>query len=202
MKTIKQRSGLCPQNKDGERFLLNNCPFPSGPRLTGWEEETRGDRGVHVVSLQQTHTHTHTDHKHSPKWRELQEHMRRLWGWGDVGTLMNHHSLITVATALSWPSTLHQNKAHIHTIYTHSQTVTTMSTHTHTHTHTQTTSAHVNMSRFTSKFPLGSCVLDKTSVTLMHHEACVCVCVCVRVFMRGLWLDLCFLRPLTRVYPS
>lgn len=35
MKTKKQRSGLCPQNKDGERGFFYNWPFPSGPRLTG-----------------------------------------------------------------------------------------------------------------------------------------------------------------------
>lgn len=33
MKTKKKRSGLCPQNKDGERGFYN-WPFPPGPRLT------------------------------------------------------------------------------------------------------------------------------------------------------------------------
>lgn len=37
-KKKKQRSGLCPQNKDGERlffFFFLNWPFPLGPRLSG-----------------------------------------------------------------------------------------------------------------------------------------------------------------------
>lgn len=59
MKTKKQRSGLCPQNKDGERVFFIIGLFLWVPDSLA-ERRRQGDRGVHVVSLQRTHIHAQT----------------------------------------------------------------------------------------------------------------------------------------------
>ena len=122
------------------------------------ERRRQGDRDVYEVSLSlslqhthtfshtHTHTHTHTDRKDGPDCGGLQEHIMRVWDRGDVETSINHHRLITVATALLLAGHIIP-KQNTHTItpkapHTHkSLTKTSDTTHTHTHTNTHTHSS-------------------------------------------------------------
>ena len=139
----KAKKWFMPAEQRWREGFFYNWPFPSGPRLPGWEEETGGQRSVWSLSLQHTHTHSHTqrDRKDGPDCGGLQEHIMRVWDRGDVETSINHHRLITVATALLLAGHIIP-KQNTHTItpkapHTHkSLTKTSEKTHTHTHTHT------------------------------------------------------------------
>lgn len=107
----------CQKAKEGERMKTKKAKKWFMPTEQRWREgfffyiiglflrvpdslaerRRQGGKGVHVVSPQHTHAHTQTT---TTVQRGLQEDIRRVCDRGDVGTLINHHRLITVATAL------------------------------------------------------------------------------------------------------
>lgn len=91
----KQRSGLCPQNKDGERVFFFFFIIGLFLRVPDSLAERRRRGGQ---SAQRAHAHRHTTDR-------LQEDVRRV---GDVGSLINHQRLITVAT----PNKTHKRLTH------------------------------------------------------------------------------------------
>lgn len=151
-----------PTEQRWREGFFYNWPFPLGPRLTGWEEETGGQRSA--CSLPPTHTHK------LPRQRKQTE---ECLGPGWFGNLDKpspsscfRHIFFTDVSVTPKQDTLKQNTSQC---TTHSQRCRRK----------RCSLAHANIRagwRQALQFSVGSRVLHKTSVTLIHHGEWVCVC--------------------------
>lgn len=151
-----------PTEQRWREGFFYNWPFPLGPRLTGWEEETGGQRSA--CSLPPTHTHK------LPKQRKQTE---ECLGPGWFGNLDKpspsscfRHIFFTDVSVTPKQDTLKQNTSQC---TTHSQRCRRK----------RCSLAHANIRagwRQALQFSVGSRVLHKTSVTLIHHGEWCMVC--------------------------
>ncbi len=179
-----------------EGFFFYNWLFPSGPRLTGWEEETGGQRSACSLSPththSHTHTHTHTDHKDGPNGRGLQEHIRRVWDWGDVGTSIKP-SPSNYCRHSSFTGQAHYTK----TKHTHTQSLTKYHTlpsyykkvwkHTHNALLQHMWTSEQVGPRPWSPLWVAVFYIRQAWPSCTMENVCVCVCVCVCPLCKPPW---------------